>query len=805
MKYINKVGKTVKQQNKVERERERLTPSSALRTIRTIGRAALCVLAVTLLLIGCPDTTGDNIGTPTPATLVQSAASGAISATAITLSWDLPTDTIGYLGVTLTIGSSADGSLDTIELNDSATEYQVTNLEPATEYIFTIATRYTDSGKDNDTTVIATTRASLATAVQNATIATVGATTATLTWSAPTDTVGYEGVIISEATNSGNLATPQTVVAGTQSFAITELTADTSYRVTIQTQYRRSAKNNTTVIDILTVTNTAVQHIAPNGINTTVLTLVWQNPEDTTDYTEVMITSEPAAGNIATPQTVPMATNTFAVTGLTAGTSYKYTFAPIYSGDKIGSSTGITAETLTVASIDADGDTRIDITSLERLHNMRYTLDGNSYKTSSTDPGSQCGPDGTTACTGYELIRSLDFTNADSYDGSIGNAMHAWRPNSMANSMGRILPQTMADNGTNSGWNPIGIDGNPFNSRVEGNGHTIHNLYGRRSTAGQLGLFGSAGANSVIRSIGVATVRLYGSDGRDTIGALAGFSAGTIVASYASGTLNGGAGDDSVGGLVGGYNSNIIVANYASTTVNGGAGDDDVGGLVGENSTGTSIIANYASGTVSGGANDDNVGGLLGRSQSISVIASYATATVNGGANNDNVGGLGGGFITSRIIASFANGTANGGADSDTTGSIAGIHGDITTATYGFGMPTGETAGIDGTTRTGGVAGVGSGIDGARMLTLDTAGAQWNQVMITAFRDTTVTTMNAWDFGNSSQAPVLKYADYDGDGTTYACGGTALTPAATIPDIVATPTGPMTITCGTTHLPEQVR
>ena len=644
-----------------------------------------------------------------------------------------------------------------------------------------------------------------ATAAQNAAIATVGATTATLTWSAPTDTAGYEGVLISEASSSGNLITPQPVAAGTQSFAITGLEADTSYRVTIQTQYTLSGKNNNRDIDIQTVTNTDIQHITVSGINTTVLTLAWQNPVDTADYTEVMITSEPAAGSITTPQSVAPGTTTFSVTGLTAGTPYRFTFATIYSGDKTGSSTDITAETLTVASIDADGDTRIDITSLERLHNIRYTLDGSRYRTSSTDPGSQCGPDGTTACTGYELTRSLDFTNADSYDGSIANAMHAWRPNSMANSMGRILPQALAADGTNSGWNPIGTTATRFNSRVEGNGHTIHNLYGRRSAAGDLGLFGATGSSSVIRSIGVASVRLYGSDGADFIGALVGDSNGTIVASYASGTINGGrAGIDSVGGLVGnlGTNTAAVVASYAAVSVNSDGGNQvALGGLIGASGAGrSSIIASYASGAVTSAAIQDGVGGLMGSTFAPTIIiASYASGTVNGG---DIVGGLISGTSgTSNIIASYSTGTVDGGEGAGIVGSLRGLLVNVI-ASYGFGTVTGGTGGSDGSARTGGVAGVGTGIAGARTLTLDNAGDQWNQVNTDATPP--ITTMDAWDFGTAAQAPALRYADYDGTEDTYGCGDNS-NATIVIPSVVATPTGPMRITCGTTLLPEQVR
>ena len=618
-------------------------------------------------------------------------------------------------------------------------------------------------------------------------------------------------MLISEASSSGNLITPQPVAAGTQSFAITGLEADTSYRVAIQTQYTLSGKNNNRDIDIQTVTNTAVQNITISAINTTVLTLTWQNPVDTADYTEVMITAEPAAGNIATPQSVAIGTTTFSVTGLTAGTSYRFTFATIYSDDKSGSSTTFTVETLTVASIDADADTLIDITSLERLHNIRYNLDVGAagddgrYKTSSTDPGSQCGSNGTTACTGYELTRSLDFTNADSYDGSIGNAMRQWRPNSMANSTGRILPQALADDGTNSGWDPIGDNTSAttrFNSRVEGNGHTIHNLYGRRSTAGQLGLFGAIGANSVIRSIGVATVRLYGTDGRDTIGALVGSSRGTIVASYASGTANGGrAGTDSVGGLVGNLATNTaaVVASYAAVSVNDSGGfQNALGGLVGiTGAIDSSIIASYASGAVTGGAIQDFIGGLTGNSNDITVTASYASGIVNGGGGNDFVGGLMGGISAGdNIIASYATGTADGGEGTDTVGALRGFTINTFTASYGFGMRTGENPGIDGSARTGGVAAVGTGIVGARTLTSTNAGPEWDQA--------SSNTMDAWDFGTAAQAPALKYADYDGTEDTYGCGDNS-NATIVIPSVVATPTGPMRITCGTTLLPEQVR
>ena len=123
-------------------------------------------------------------------------------------------------------------------------------------------------------------------------------------------------------------------------------------------------------------------------------------------------------------------------------------------------------------------------------------------------------------------------------------------------------------------------------------------------------------------------------------------------------------------------------------------------------------------------------------------------------------------------------------------------------ATYGFGAVSNvDTPASDGTIpRPDGVAAAGEGIEGARMLTLDTAGPEWNQVDINA--NPPITTMNAWDFGDNTQAPALRYADYDGTEDTYGCGNGSNATIA-IPSVVATPTGPMIITCGTTLLPEQ--
>ena len=399
-------------------------------------------------------------------------------------------------------------------------------------------------------------------------------------------------------------------------------------------------------------------------------------------------------------------------------------------------------------TVDFDDDGLIDISSLEQLNNMRHNLAGSSYKTSSTASGVLCGTATTIACRGYELTRSLDFASAGSYDSNSINT--AWRPSS-----------SDPDDATNSGWEPIGDNSNLFATIFEGNGYTISNLYSRR--AGTVGLFGTTNSSATIRNIGIIDNALYSSSGTSgRIGGLVGQNNGTIIASYATGDVDGGGIEDRAGGLVGYNNGGTITASYATGDVDGGEDHNDrVGGLVGQNN-GT-ITASYATGDADGGDDDsDRVGGLVGQNNTGTIYASYATGNADGGTgNSDRVGGLVGDSFYGTIIAS-----------------------------YGFGTLTNvDTAGIDDSgNRPNGVAGVGSGPNGARFLTAANTPTAWNSASSNS--------MNAWIFGTTTDIPTLRYADYDGSGTTYSCS----TIPATVPDGSG---GTISVTCGTTPLPGQ--
>ena len=256
-------------------------------------------------------------------------------------------------------------------------------------------------------------------------------------------------------------------------------------------------------------------------------------------------------------------------------------------------------------------------------------------------------------------------------------------------------------------------------------------------------------------------------------------ASGSIIASYATGMITGSSGTDSAGGLVGeNALASDIIASYATGDVAGGGGVDNAGGLVGSNISNSIIIASYATGDVAGGGGDDPAGGLVGSNTSAQIIASYATGNASGGEGaGDVVGGLVGlNSVGGTIIASYATGNADAGGhgDRDRQGRFVGINANGSNAiieSYGFGMPTqsGQTVTDADTLQI---------TDNSATTTY--AGATWNR----ADDDTA----DAWDFGTTSQAPALRYADYDGADTDYTCD--------MFPDTI--PGTTMTLECDTT-------
>ena len=263
-----------------------------------------------------------------------------------------------------------------------------------------------------------------------------------------------------------------------------------------------------------------------------------------------------------------------------------------------------------------------------------------------------------------------------------------------------------------AGWMPIKTPTigyiTPYSAIFEGNGHTITNLF-IDSSENDIGLFGETTSSAVIRNLEMVSVQVTGTD---NVGGLVGSNGGAVSACYATGKVSG---DDDVGGLVGAnWDDGFVSASYSTVQV---TGDDRVGGLAGSNRG--EVTAAYATGRVVG---DFEAGGLIGRNNG-DVNVSYATGLVSG---RSTIGGLigwnaSGGAVTDSFW------------DSDTSGRTTGFSGQAKT-TAELQLPT-AASGIYST---------------------------WNP-------DLDGDSMNddPWDFGTSSQYPVLSVDTNGVGGATW--------------------------------------
>ena len=469
---------------------------------------------------------------------------------------------------------------------------------------------------------------------------------------------------------------------------------------------------------------------------------------------------------------------------------------------------------------DTDDDGLIEIHTLAQLDAVRWDLNGDgqpdpavvafeaaaawqikSYygvawpkKYAENFPNAASGmgcPD--TGCKGYELEADLDFDSngdgkvtADDHNGAYWGYSFSPYPEGFQN----------------AGWWPIGWwpyrfsrdhssgYGNAYFYRAifEGNGHTIDNLFinrngrlgggpgGFQTTPNNVGLFyavdGGSDQRVVIRNVGLTNVSITVTDKESdlNLGSLAGTFCGAeseIVNVFATGKISQlpeenprGGGASYAGGLVGHLcGGGRMVTSYSSASVDAARGK--VGGLVGAVSTGRnqfrhSIIASYATGSVSFAAGQLGsvyyAGGLAGHAGNRYtrgvITASYATGRVTPATLGSNeVGGLigGGGKFRRANGILWVDTATNSYYDRDTTGmKDARAGGGVGKATSELQTTTGYT-----------------GIYAEWNLPLgydEIPPNNWNVDF-----DYGGTPDDPWDFGASSQYPVLK-VDFNGDG-----------------------------------------
>ena len=429
------------------------------------------------------------------------------------------------------------------------------------------------------------------------------------------------------------------------------------------------------------------------------------------------------------------------------------------------SAVAVTVGGITAGDYDADNDGLIEVSNLTQLNAIRWDLDGDGESRESgysqAFPGAVAGmgcPD--EGCSGYELVSDLNFDTNGNGQADAGDAY--WNDG--------------------SGWDPIDL-----RTTFDGGGHTITNIYINRSDQDEVGLFGDPFVSGVIiRNVGLVSVDVTG---KSSVGGLVGDAHGINISdSYVTGSVSGvgavggligdsfrstitnsystasvsGSGSE-VGGLVGDSHTDALSNSHASGNVSGG---DAIGGLVGDSFSGT-IVASFATGNVNG---DDYVGGLIGDSHSTKIASGYATGDVV--ATGDEIGGLIGDTFETTIIASYAAGDVTGNV------SVGGLVGNLFQGSVTAGYATGL---VSGNADSGGLIGLRS-LDptinvsywdsqtsgqsnsdgGIRKTTAELQSSTEYTGIFSTWNvdvDGDGSADDPWDFGSSSQYPVLKYGD----------------------------------------------
>ena len=443
------------------------------------------------------------------------------------------------------------------------------------------------------------------------------------------------------------------------------------------------------------------------------------------------------------------------------------------------------AQTPASVDYDVDDDGLIEISSLAHLNAVRWDLDGDG--TADVYPPDRDGEtghdlDGATkhaaaftdamagmgcpagGCVGYELSADLDFdTNgsggADSGD-DYWNGGKGWVPLMGGEAIYRWDNDRLQDM---VGSSYFGDRPNPrarmFTGVFEGNGRTIANLYINDAGRSYVGLFGYIGPGAKVRNFGLTAPN---SDSGIRGGYLnAGALAGSVERARVSGVYShlDVTGFIHVGGLVGGnWRYGFIIESYATGNV---TGVFDVGGLAGMLNL-SGAAASYATGDVSVSCHSG--GGLAGYRPGGHVRATYATGSVTLTGRNCytvNIGGLIGWLThTSRrawMRANYATGVVSvpqgrsgyggltGGCDSSTRPRDDGAnYWDVEAS----GMATSPDCGVGYTTAQ---LQAPTGYTGIY--------ADWNvDVNVGAYHGAfDGPGDDPWDFGTSSQYPVLKY------------------------------------------------
>ena len=190
-----------------------------------------------------------------------------------------------------------------------------------------------------------------------------------------------------------------------------------------------------------------------------------------------------------------------------------------------------------------------------------------------------------------------------------------------------------------SDWTPIS---STFAGTFDGNNKYISGLKIRNTDGNNAGLF--AQISGTVKNLELRDVDIEVSVNRGKyVGAVAGYSTGTIENCVVSGSVTGNGQDlgFSVGGVVGGSSKAKIIGCSSTAFVTGDGQAGRVGGIVGSNMSSYVIACYHTGGAITGdGTGNIYAGGVVGRNVASQVTACYASCNVNISNALGNAGGV---------------------------------------------------------------------------------------------------------------------------------------------------------------------
>ena len=335
-----------------------------------------------------------------------------------------------------------------------------------------------------------------------------------------------------------------------------------------------------------------------------------------------------------------------------------------------------------VTDVDDDNNGLIEIRTLEGLARLRDDLNGDGADDGNIGEITVVSSAGcpSSGCVGYELTRSLNFSQELSYEENSGNPAvwtsgSGWKPIGSCSDRNVCTAYAgmfdgggyaIADLFISAGYNKYGVGlFGAFNGSI----HNLHlqnvRVSGRFRTSSVGGLvgYGKGGRYENLSVMGGSVMSVSGQDvgglvgfgssadirnadvsgvsvsGRYNIGGLVGYGGGADIrnADVSGGNVAGlsDRGSSSrIGGLIGaGYGSDIRYASVYGVSV---SGSSDIGGLVGASGSADIRNAYVSGGSVNGSR---GVGGLVGDGRGADILYAYAAPGLVSGSG-DNIGGL---------------------------------------------------------------------------------------------------------------------------------------------------------------------